>query len=272
MVHVLSGSASTAVRGLLEGPARSATVIGAGPHAAYLRVVDGGCTRVLAVVVAGAVRVPCAVVLPPGVPLPSSLGVGAGASIGGGSVGWDGGSISATRWWAAARVRSGTLRATAVTSLGSRLAGHELPPGVAAALIDAAHRLADRDGTAAHPLVSVLGLGAGLTPAADDAVAGMLLLARAVDPSPVLDAVGAQIAAAAAVRSTAVSAALLHHAATGDAAPPVVAAVDALTAPGVTGVGAALTALLALGHTSGADTAAGMLALATGPLPSACAA
>jgi hypothetical protein len=268
-----SGSASTAVHALLTGPVQPATVVGAGRHAAYLRVGDD-VRQLVAVVTAGAVRVPCAVVLGPGVEVPRGLVPGEDASVGAGAIGWAGGSVRITRWWASAQVRPGAAhadadadaRAALADRLAERMSDHRLPDGVAEALASAVRRLARRDATAGAPLVAVLGLGQGLTPAADDAVAGLLLLAGALDPTPVLDRAAAQVATAAAVRTTAVSAALLGHAATGRAAPQVVAAVDALTgdAPGLRRerLDDAVTALLAVGHTSGADTAAGMLAAA----------
>ena len=56
-------SASVLVRDLLVGPVRRASVVATGPMATYLDV-DG---RFLAVVAAGGVRLPCAVMLGPGV-------------------------------------------------------------------------------------------------------------------------------------------------------------------------------------------------------------
>jgi hypothetical protein len=116
---------------------------------------------------------------------------------------------------------------------------------------------------AADALRPVLGLGAGLTPSADDAVAGLLLAARSwcVDLGPTVSAVGAQLAPDLARRTTAVSAGLLRHAAEGRGAPEVVRAVDHLTGRhDPSGGPEAISRLLALGHSSGRDTALGVLA------------
>jgi hypothetical protein len=109
----------------------------------------------------------------------------------------------------------------------------------------------------------VLGLGSGLTPSADDAIAGLLLAARSWHGSeigPTASAVGELLASDLHARTTAVSAGLLRHAAQGRGAPEVVRAVEHLTGrhvdtdePGVLG------RLMALGHSSGRDTALGVL-------------
>ncbi len=154
------------------------------------------------------------------------------------------------------------LDAAAHAALRRRLGGHRLPEGVADRLRAAASAVADDDpeGAAGH-LVAVLGSGAGLTPAADDAVAGLLLTARALGAlERVLDGVGDRVRRGAVGRTTAVSAGLLDHAAAGRAAPVVVAAVRCLG--GGAGVEAALAGLWSLGHGSGADTARGLLVAA----------
>ncbi len=92
---VLSGAAADAVAGLLQGAARAMVVVGAGPHAAYLRDDDGA---VLALVRSDAVRVPCAVVLAPGTPVPPSLRPGTVARVGRHEVGWPGGRVRVRRW------------------------------------------------------------------------------------------------------------------------------------------------------------------------------
>jgi hypothetical protein len=117
---------------------------------------------------------------------------------------------------------------------------------------------------AAEALRPVLGLGAGLTPSADDAAAGLLLTARAwygTEAGPTVSAVGELLAADLPGRTTAVSAGLLRHAADGRGAPEVVHAVQHLTGRETPAdENAVLAALMALGHTSGKDTALGVLA------------
>ena len=250
----LGGSASDALTGLLGAARRPARVVGSGPFAAYLATHDG---EVVAVVTADAVRLPCAIVLAPGTPVPPWLHPGATAVVGAAAVQAGAGTVRVHRWWRAPTVTPRPISDVGRRALADRLQGHALPDGVATALRRAGRCLARGDGPgAADHLVPVLGLGAGLTPSADDAVAGLLLgaVGKAVHEAAVL------VGRAAPARTTAVSAALLQHAARGRAAAPVVRAHDALTGRGdLTG---ALDALWALGHTSGADTAAGLLTAA----------
>lgn len=255
-----SASASDAIHHVLTGPRRAAQVVGAGPHAAYL-VVDGGI--VIAVVSTSGVRVPCALALTSGTTVPASLRPSATAWAGDHAVGWADatgtGLVRVARWWPAGAVNPGAVDRDRLRRLRSRLSDHELAPGVVAHLRAAAAALAvaDQVGASAH-LVEVLGLGAGLTPSADDAVAGLLLVSRATLGHTAVAEVGRRVSAAATRRTTTISAALLAHAAQGRAAPQVVAAVDALTGDGR--LEPALDALWSLGHSSGADTAAGLLA------------
>ena len=100
----------------------------------------------------------------------------------------------------------------------------------------------------------LVGRGAGLTPSGDDALAGALLVAHALGTGTALaEAVRARVGA-----TTAVSAALLAAAADGYAARPVVTLVDAAVAGDQAAVARALPAVLAIGHTSGADTVVGI--------------
>jgi hypothetical protein len=102
-------------------------------------------------------------------------------------------------------------------------------------------------------MLAMAGAGPGLTPSGDDALAGALLVARASG----LDVPAAAVAAAGR-RTTLIAAHLLAAAAEGHAARPVVDLVDAVTAAAPGEVGERLTAVLALGHTSGADLVAGV--------------
>lgn len=103
---------------------------------------------------------------------------------------------------------------------------------------------------------SLLGRGSGLTPAGDDALAGALLVARALG-------VGAALAAAVRRRlgtTTAVSAALLTAAADGYAARPVVALVDAAVSADGQELRRFLPTVLSIGHSSGRDLVTGVCA------------
>ena len=245
-----------------------AQIVGLGTHVAYFRT----SSEVFAVLTASAAALPCALVLAPGRALPGSLGPGVAVLVGGGRVRWrnaGGGTDAAvvpTRWWPAPQVLTEMIdvdftRATA--ELIAALGRHTLPDGVAQALADAADAMAARaPERAARHLVRVLGVGPGLTPSGDDAAAGLLLTARALAAtSAALDQVeqiGQVVADVALERTTSISAALLRHAAAGRAAQVVVNAIAAVA--GGSPSTAALERLLRLGHTSGADTAAGVLA------------
>ena len=252
-----SGSSSDALVSVLAAAPQPARVLGAGPLATYLMTAAGD---VLAVVAAGAVRVPCAVVLSGRTPVPTSLRPEASVRVGDGGIRWPEGEVRVSRWWRAAAVGPGSFTPPRLRTLTARLADHHLPAGVDAVLAAASAALADSDpeGAARH-LVLVLGLGAGLTPSADDAVAGWLLASR-VTAGDRIDQVAELVAAAAPARTTAVSAALLMHAGRGRAAPQVVTAIAALAGDGP--LGPAFDVLWALGHSSGADTAAGVLVAA----------
>ena len=105
-------------------------------------------------------------------------------------------------------------------------------------------------------MAGLVGRGIGLTPSGDDALAGALLVAHALGAGDGLaDAVRARLHA-----TTAVSAALLDAAADGYAARPVVTLVDAAVVGDPDAVRRALPAVLAIGHTSGADTVTGIRA------------
>jgi hypothetical protein len=103
---------------------------------------------------------------------------------------------------------------------------------------------------------SLLGLGPGLTPSGDDLLAGLLATCCWLRDDPRAAALGRQVVARSAGRTTALSAALLRCAAHGAAARPVVDLVDAVA--GRRPLGPALRGLLAVGSTSGHDTARGV--------------
>jgi hypothetical protein len=104
----------------------------------------------------------------------------------------------------------------------------------------------------------LLGSGPGLTPEGDDVLAGYLAGAAAYGVPA--DDVRALVHTEAASRTTTLSAALLRHAAVGEAIPQVGGLLDALA--GRRPLDPALAELFAVGHTSGAALASGVIAAA----------
>ena len=103
----------------------------------------------------------------------------------------------------------------------------------------------------------LIGLGEGLTPAGDDLLVGSLAVARRFRPDFVLEnpAIGQALANAAREGTTLVACEFLLEALEGRFSETVIALLVAADVPGAR---VALDDLLALGATSGADTAAGM--------------
>jgi hypothetical protein len=248
-VGVGTAAASVLLRDLIAGPVRPAEVFAAGPAATYLGV--GG--RVLAIVTAGGVRLPCAAMLAAGGRLPaarSRLAVGCGA------VHEDGRPLVAVRRWFDPRVRLAGVDARAVARLAHvvRSGGSVdtlLPP-------DAPDRLGAglASGDAAGAVAALLGRGTGLTPAGDDLLAGALATLRALG-SPAAERLGPVVRALAPSGTARLSAALLQAADVGALVPEAAHVLRALAAGG--DVEAAADRLVALGHTSGWHLAAGLL-------------
>lgn len=271
----LAAAVSSAVAGLVSGPAQPARLLGVGPAAIYLAPgglfihSDGTNTSkssrratgtnekpggaVVAVLAHDAVRLPCGAVLPTtSAELPlTAIGPDAGAEllIGDGRVSWSGPdepiAIEIVREWPVSRVGRGRPAAAAVTATRARLQS---------TVVDF-RRWSDGNPPQCAELWDLLGRGPGLTPAGDDMLAGMLLgwLAFGAPGSPLSDA----IAALAAVRTTALSAALLAHAGRGECIPEAAEFAAALT--GTATVEPALQRLLRVGHTSGAALALGLV-------------
>ncbi|WP_179428882.1 oxamate carbamoyltransferase subunit AllH family protein [Spelaeicoccus albus] len=241
--------------------------------AAYASLQDG---TVVALVRRDADPPPTAVIVPQ-VPDMSQLAPHAAAltlSPGGLVVG--GAEITAADWWSPRQVvqarpdgdAAALLRRLRRSTPQSDFEA-ELTNTVVRRIDEAAARWALGDGAGSRTsLLSILGLGPGSTPAGDDAIAGFLIGLRAFDRhafdgSDRLDDVASDIAGTARTRTTTVSAGLLREAADGYCAPSLGRAVDALAADFA---GSALqrerllAGLLAVGHTSGSATAAGLLA------------
>jgi len=220
-------SAPTRQRGMIAGPDLPGTVLGSFPTAIYIHVPAG--FGVIALLSRAAVRVPC------GVQLPSSSG-----------------EFPLDRLSGPVRVGGGALRiGTAEITVG-RLVSVSVPRLRAPRRVDS-----DIDVDLADP-TRLLGLGSGLTPSGDDVLAGYLAGAAAYGLA--VDELRAFVCAEAPRRTTTLSAALLRHAAAGEAIPQVCRLLLALD-DGM-GTDDALAGLLRVGHTSGAALAAGVLGAA----------
>jgi hypothetical protein len=123
---------------------------------------------------------------------------------------------------------------------------------------------ADRFGLAVHRLGqgdlpgvarAIGGLGPGLTPAGDDTLAGILLVARAMGGETVENGL---VAVAKSVPTTSVASAFLDWAARGQSVEPVHELLAALADGDRPAADIHLAALGRIGHTSGADLAYGM--------------
>lgn len=266
-------AASSAVRGLLDGPERAGRVLAVFGSAMYVQVyADLPGERhpsLVALVTADAVRLPCAVVLAAhaadrpfaGLTPESAAALGAGSLHVGRLV------VRPVRWWAPPLARpplDRTALRPAVTALeGALRARRERLPAPLVAPAEALERsVADLDADAAASAARrLVGLGPGLTPAGDDVLAGLLVtLHHCGDGAvrPLVDRLGAEVDGYASERTTSLSAALLRHAARGEAAAELVGVVDALG--GHRPLEPALSRLLRIGHSSGHDLARGVLA------------
>jgi hypothetical protein len=114
---------------------------------------------------------------------------------------------------------------------------------------------------------SLAGLGAGLTPAGDDFVAGLMLWAWCVHPEP--SPLCAALLEEAGPRTSLISKALLQAAAGGACDAAWHGLLAALASESGHGLETHLRRVLATGSTSGADTLAGFLWLEASPSPSA---
>jgi hypothetical protein len=270
----LPATASSGIAAVVGGAPRDATVLAVFDRAIYLAHADG----VLAIETSDGTGLPNGLV----VAVPSSRRPLAGArsvrtaTVGRGQVVVGDLTVRAVRWRRARpalRVRTSLLAATvadARTALEARAA--ELPAELATPFtaVVSALAVADEEGAVTLARRELVGRGAGLTPSGDDLlaglVAGVVLLAEAVHGragrplAGVAHRVGVQLAAAAPDATTAISAALLQHAADGEVAEPVARLLSALAGHGP--VDGALAALLAVGSSSGRDLAAGTLAAA----------
>lgn len=261
---------SSAVGPVVTGPLQPAEWLGASASALYLRTRSGA---VLALLTHDAVRLPCALVLPAtSAELPLSRLVAprghrhpAPASVGAGRVEWSGPAgvvtLAAAREWAPARVAVGSPAHDALDALSRAVAGQDI--GIERELGAQLGRCGDDPWAQRAAVAALLGRGPGLSPSGDDAIAGWLLGARAFG-RPVPGALAA-VTTLARSATTALSARLLEHAALGECVPQVADAVAALL--GQCASRDAFTSLLAVGHTSGAALAFGLVSAAARPVP-----
>ncbi len=253
---VLPGALSPLTADLVRGPRRPLVVLGVHRAGAYL----GAGGRVLPVLGLDALALPGALRLAE--PCDRlDLGVVAGdvVVVGAGSVRFPAVTVRGVRTWRPSRVARRAPGDVVTAPVRTALADGcpAAPDWLGPAVIDAM--------TGAAPVEAVrrlVGHGPGLTPSGDDALAGALLVRRALGeaplgghPDPLAAAVRARLDA-----TTAVSASLLGAALDGWATPEVVALVGAVAAGDAAGVRRALPPVLAVGHTSGADLVAGVLA------------
>jgi hypothetical protein len=264
-----SAVASVLVRDLVTGPIRRTTVVAAGPAAVYL----GVGARLLAVVAAGGVQLPCALVLTADGPFaglgqhggPGGAGR-AGLAVGQGAVHQGGRRVVGISRWFDPRVRVGDVAPVAIARLATAVWSRPRPdPLLPADAVDRlAHELARGD--VHRAVAALLGRGTGLTPAGDDLVAGVLAALRAVG-SPAADDLAEHVRALAPVATSRLSAALLDAADLGAVVPEAAAVLRAVAGveasagndDGPARLEAAVARLVGVGHTSGWHLAAGLL-------------
>jgi Protein of unknown function (DUF2877) len=228
--RTVPAAASLRVAELVAGPRRPAGVVASGPTAVYVDV-EGDCIGVLA---RGAVAVPIGM----RTTLDRLPEVEGSVDVGLERVWFDEYAVAVNRIVDVGVPRLGPLQAwSAPVSV-------DLPAS-------ALRGLAAAEASAA---LELLGRGDGLTPSGDDVIAGWLVARHATGRSPgrIADVVRSH----ASTRTTALSASLLRRAVAGETIPQGRDLLVALHAGA--GVDAALEALVAVGHTSGAALAVGI--------------
>jgi hypothetical protein len=294
--------ASAALRPVLAGPPRPAECLGVARGALYLRVSQQ--PGVLAVLCHDAVRLPCGLVLQATsaeLRLTSLAAPTATFLVGDHAVRWTGPTgpvdVRAVREWAPSQPARGEVSESALATvraecgLGASSAGEGqdsradgwkfaiagavvnvhswsgavADPGADVRLLAVlAAPVGDYDGSVAAA-VGLLGRGPGLTPSGDDVLAGFLIGAAAfgVDAA----ALRAAIETLAPARTTALSAALLWHAARGECIDELAAVAAVLTSErGPEQAERAVRRLLSVGHSSGAALAKGLVLAAESAL------
>ena len=268
--RVSPAAAAEGVLGLLNGPLVAGEVMARWTSAMALAVDTVAGTRVVGVLAAEASGVPNGLRLAARAATEPFAGYHAGdpVFVGAGQVCLQGWQIRPTRSYATA---VGLIRPDEdrVRSLAALVSGHEL--GVPSSAVDAV-RSALAGGHTAELRTScsgLVGLGAGLTPGGDDVLAGLLVGLRAVGRAAPLQQIAAAIAPRMAARTTMFSADLLRLAAYGHASTETLGLLRELDRrrpdTDLAALERATASLLAVGHTSGADLATGLLIGLTGP-------
>ncbi len=264
----VSGVASLAVRDLLRGPRRGGRVLAIVPDAIYLEFPDTAPQpRVIAVSSPDAIRLPNAVI----VSRQTRLSVtNTDAEAGEGRLSAGRLEVRVVRWWdpspvfgplSRARLDHGAAvlaRHCQAAEHQAGLANHHAPAALAAACANG--NLAD----AVEAAEVLAGLGPGLVPSGDGIVCGILLALRLLGGAIsggtravwLADWLGAAATGHAAQRTTPLAAALLHCAASGQAAAEVSAVLLGMAGQEPLEPGAARL----LTGTSGADLAWGLVA------------
>ncbi|MCW2945985.1 MAG: hypothetical protein JWR24_2702 [Actinoallomurus sp.] len=269
-VTTLAGAASLGVRAPLGGPRRHGRAMAVFPSAVYLQVDGPAEPGVIALVSSDAVRLPNSVVLAASARQEPFRAIREGdhALVGDGCTEVGGRlRVRVRRWWdptpvlgplSLARLSHGERALDGVTGRWG-LSGHTMPETLADACLagDLAH--------AVDAAERIVGLGPGLTPSGDDALAGLLLALRLLGGAVpgggravwLADWLGAAVTAHARDRTTSLAATLLHCAARGQASVEAAAVLRGIA--GQDPLVPAARRLLATGHTSGADLAWGLL-------------
>jgi len=189
--------------------------------------------------------------------------------VGNGEVRWTGPAgpvvVRAVREWAPARLARGEVAAGALAELRSAL--NRADPGIDSGLLADFAAAACNHHAATAAATRLLGSGPGLTPSGDDVLTGFLAGAAAfgLDSGPLRETV----AVLAPARTTALSAALLWHAARGECIDELAGLAAVLTSrrPGAPErAGPVVSRLLSVGHTSGAALALGLVTAAESAL------
>lgn len=256
----LPAAASTALRPVLTGPALTGRVVGVFPSAVYVAA-DG---QAVALVTADALRLPCSLAVAATAAQRPFRGVtpGSTAVVGGGRVQVGGVEVYAARWWQPARprpIRPDDGVAQRVEAVLALLPPLPAPAGPALASLTRA-LLEGRREDAGRAAVALVGLGPGLTPDGDDALAALLLTLSFSPAAGLGRALAAAVTDRLARSTTTLSATLIRHAADGDGLREVVDLVDAVT--GQADPERAVVRLLTVGHSSGTALAHGVLAAA----------
>jgi hypothetical protein len=252
-------AASAAVERALVGPTRPATVVAATDSAVYFAVDDERSTTIC-VANTTAVRVPCALVLGPDALVPR-LAVGAVGAVGRGLVSANATAYRVSRWWRPPRVRpvvADPRRLGAALTALTELVADPLDAAGRAAAGPLVQALAT--GAPVRSAVArLLGRGPGLTPTGDDVLAAALVTLTAFAPRAAAS-LAVPVTQAAPAATTAVSAALLRHAARGECIPQLADLVDAIVdGRDAGGLARAAGALLVVGHCSGAGMVHGVI-------------